>query len=1853
MIRFFTRFVVFLGMVVFWVLICAQILSAQTITIRALDAGPYGQGSSITAPITVDETSAQLTPNNRFDLYLSDANGNFANATQIGSFTGHFTGFVNGVIPGGTAAGTGYRLRIQTTSPAAISAVSNPFTVTLDPGVDAKAISSSTSSSSADVFGPCVGREGNRITLTSPLISNHTVTATLFNDMTQQPEGGVITLSNVSQTPTLSTSSFTVQVKAINSNGTVGTKAYLLNNNIVNIIFGAQNSGAKCLINGQAEVSYNVDITSQAGIQRNYPGNLYTVSWGDGTSQVFTYPQIRALLGKLKHNYLQSSCGARNEQGNVTNQFTVKFSLSNPFCPPPATADNPNTIITNQTILLPPRNSLTGPEKVCLNTEATFVNTSDPGQTATPSNANNGCQFNDASYTWYVDGVIQAVGKRLNENFAWTFTTKGQHIITIELENTQSDCPPTNATFAVCVQDKPKPDFTLAATQCIGSGSVTPVDKSVLDNICSDVYTYRWTVTPSTGVTYANGTSASSVAPQFVFANPGKYQVYLSIINTPCGDFKSAVKEIIVTGKPIAQLSPDFNLCGKGQVLSFDTTAVSATKTVLFGTVVERPDTYLWTVTGQNGIAAATFEGGTTAGSKYPKIKFPDFGTYEVTVKHTNDCGVVTSNVQHITFKEAPTVLAGPDQVICANDNVTTQGSVTGISNSLTWTTSGTGTFSDTHAQQPTYTPSAADRAAGKVKLTLQITTSLPGDCANISDDMTVTINPSNTITTAAAKAICTTGNVNYLPVSTVAGSTFSWTVTQSSSNITGFTQSGTGNIQDVLTNTSATTTGTVTYTIVPHANNCDGTPFTFTVTVSPKPELTINGPAGSTICSGTAAGIGLTANVSGTKYVWTIAVNGGVTGATAQSTPIAVTAIDQVLVNNTSTPATVTYTITPINSTSADNCDGASKTITITVQPQAPPALAGNDAILCDQPAYTLKGNDPGNFTGTWTLTSGQNGVTFADAHQHETQVSGLQTGETYTFRWTISNTAGCAPQYDDVTITNNPPVTNNQVKLISPMTCAGQTISVEGTTPTGGNGNYSYVWESSIDGVNWTLLSNQTGKDLTIPVTESTYFRRSISSATCTDLKSNSIRALVQPPISNNTISTTQTSVCINNSIGTITGSTPQGADGNFLYQWQSSTDGGANWSDIAGATSISYATPALTVNTQYRRTVGSVLCTGLQSNMSNVISITVNPNAKAEFTWTKDANCVPFVVNDQNIKAVAYPDRNATYTWYVNGQQYSTGIEFPSYTISNDGDSLVVKLVTTSKFGCESSTFSHTFKTIKKVTPSFTQTVTQNCGTVTVTFTNTSTPLASGTYVWNFGNGETSTKAQPDPVIFRAATDGKDVIYNITLTASTPCSDLTATSAVTIKPPVPIARISPRATSGCAPFNLVVDNISPGTNDSYIYHITDLSGKDVVTPVTTDSHSAQTITLPDEGNYYLYLEARNPCNTGKSALIPITVTTRTLFSGLTTPSVAERIGCAPHTVNFLNTSQGGTSFRVEWNDGTPATTTYNTAALVHTFNQPGIYKVVLYANNDCAQNLASQIVTITVTGKPVPAFTMDNGNGCKELKVNFTNLTPAPVNGQESDLLYSWDFGDSRATAANPNTSTLRTPPAHTFNYVGSPYTVTLTVTNRTTGCAETITRSITVNAPAVAEFRARPDSVQTYPNYQFSFEDLSTNKTIKWRWNFGDGSVSTAQNPSHTYADTGLYKVTLVAENQFCGSTKVHYVRIKGTPGQLFVPNAFTPASTNQQINTFAAKGSGLKEWHMRIFNNYGQLIWETTKLDEHGSPVDGWDGTYRGTPVPQGVYIWQIEANFINGNEWKGMSYNSSNPKRTGAIHVIR
>lgn len=390
-----------------------------------------------------------------------------------------------------------------------------------------------------------------------------------------------------------------------------------------------------------------------------------------------------------------------------------------------------------------------------------------------------------------------------------------------------------------------------------------------------------------------------------------------------------------------------------------------------------------------------------------------------------------------------------------------------------------------------------------------------------------------------------------------------------------------------------------------------------------------------------------------------------------------------------------------------------------------------------------------------------------------------------------------------------------------------------------------------------------------------------------------------------------------------------------------------------------------------------------------------------------------------------------------------------------------------------------------------------------------------------------------------------------------------------------------------------------------------------------------------------------------TGQSISYPITVNPSSISANMTVLGVGtDAVGCVPFNVTFQNLSNGGTSYVYNIYDSNQHPIVYvstaSTADKNYVFDTPGTYYVDLSVISGCTTAESPNKIKITVNPLPAPDFAADATSDCTKLEVNFSNHTPDAINAPAASYTYLWDFGDG-------TTSTLYAPPPHTYNYTHSPYTVTLTATNPN-GCSATTTKTnyITINAPAGTDFTALPDTIISIPNYHFSFIDQSAGNPVSWIWNFGDGNTSTDRNPEHTYADTGKYKVTLTTTTAAgCSDSKTHLAIIGGVPGQLYVPNAFMPTSLNTELRVFTVKGSGIKQWDMRVYNSWGQLIFETTKLNNKGEPTEFWDGRYKGQDVQQGGYAWEISATFINGTDWRGMSYKGSAPKKAGIVNLIR
>ncbi|MES2277473.1 MAG: PKD domain-containing protein [Bacteroidota bacterium] len=952
---------------------------------------------------------------------------------------------------------------------------------------------------------------------------------------------------------------------------------------------------------------------------------------------------------------------------------------------------------------------------------------------------------------------------------------------------------------------------------------------------------------------------------------------------------------------------------------------------------------------------------------------------------------------------------------------------------------------------------------------------------------------------------------------------------------------------------------------------------------------------------------------------------------------------------------------------------------VDVTVNPATAQADAGLPQTLCNQTGTILNGNQPSGTTGKWTLSSGQTGVTFDNDTKANAIVSGLVGGQTYTFTWTLSGLSPCGPTNKDVIITNQAPISGNTVSIQNNTTtvCAGSIVKLLGNQPSGGGAFYAYTWEKSTDnGQSWAFIAGETSADLTIQIVSKTSFRRTVNSGSCSNT-STPVTVDISAPVSNNTLAISA-QTCYNTVPGFINATKPNGGDGvNFIYQWQISSNATTGFVDIPGATQQEYQpTQVLIADKYYRRVVSTTFCSGAAGNISTPIHIIVNPDVVAKFTANTTVGCAPFNLTSSNITATPDPNVN-TYTWLAitSGGAVSTigtGLTFPGYPIPTDGTTITIKLVVSSNFpGCPSASYSLDFSTPKAVIASFnatnvtpvTATPGSGCsGPLTYSFTNTSTPLNGAVYTWIFGdNSPNYTGINPPNHTFQPDATGNDAVYQVKLIATVGnCSVTTATKTITVYPAAPKAFIDPGASTGCAPYTITVKNITPGTNSSYVFRLYDETNtlKQVILKSNNDKSDAvfAPVSTANTVVYTVNMTTTNLCGvTTQSVSDQVIITSagisaRMGISPLTNTGIAA--GCAPFMATFLNQSTGGTGYVYNIYDSNfviiksvPAT-----GNLSYSFDTPGTYYVSIGVFSSCGGGVESAKTKVTVYPVAAPAFVAIGATtACTSLTVGFSNKTPDLPGAPAAAFTYTWDYGDGSPTV------TGFTPPPHTYDYKKSPYTVTLSVVNNN-GCFSSTTQTalITVNPPPQTDFTAQPDTVIAIPNYSFAFVDKSKVTPASWKWDFGDKATSTRQNPSHTYADTGKYVVTLITTTAFgCTDSKTHTVRITGVPGQLYVPNAFMPTSLSQELRVFTIKGSGLRQYHLRIINNWGQTVFETSKLSSKGEPSEFWDGRFKGQDAPQGVYAWEITASFINGTEWGGMSFKGGAPKRAGTLTLIK
>ncbi len=147
---------------------------------------------------------------------------------------------------------------------------------------------------------------------------------------------------------------------------------------------------------------------------------------------------------------------------------------------------------------------------------------------------------------------------------------------------------------------------------------------------------------------------------------------------------------------------------------------------------------------------------------------------------------------------------------------------------------------------------------------------------------------------------------------------------------------------------------------------------------------------------------------------------------------------------------------------------------------------------------------------------------------------------------------------------------------------------------------------------------------------------------------------------------------------------------------------------------------------------------------------------------------------------------------------------------------------------------------------------------------------------------------------------------------------------------------------------------------------------------------------------------------------------------------------------------------------------------------------------------------------------------------------------------------------------------------------------------------------------------------FDDLPITFNNTSQNAST-YEWTFGDGNFSTMVHPNNTYTDPGNYIVTLIAtDTKGCKDTIQKPIVIEEAY-YIYVPNTFTPDG-NRYNNTFSASVVGVRNLTVRIFNRWGEIIFESDDMNFE------WDGTYLGVLVQDGTYTWRIDYTTRSGRE---------------------
>jgi PKD repeat protein len=596
-----------------------------------------------------------------------------------------------------------------------------------------------------------------------------------------------------------------------------------------------------------------------------------------------------------------------------------------------------------------------------------------------------------------------------------------------------------------------------------------------------------------------------------------------------------------------------------------------------------------------------------------------------------------------------------------------------------------------------------------------------------------------------------------------------------------------------------------------------------------------------------------------------------------------------------------------------------------------------------------------------------------------------------------------------------------------------------------------------------------------------------------------------------------------------------------------------------------------------------------------------IVVKPvEVDAYFNIPGRQGCAPFSVNFTNLAT-----RGAFVHWdFGDGNKSSS--QNPTHVFQEAGEYTIWQYATN---GCGMDSASQTIRVLPAPPVDF-ELPAAGCVREALAFVNRSAGIIGQN--WSFGDGSVSQLRDPTHAFTKP---GRYVVSLTGISAENGCP-ATIVKEIDIYG-TPVAEFEPSIRDGCVPLRVDFRNSSEG-GAYYEWNFGDGN-------TSTMEHPRHT--FHRAGEYVIHLRVTDPNGCSEDTTVARVIAHPAPFADFSHES--EILCGLPAHIQLTNESTGATGYSWDFGDG--RVSTLNEPGR-HTYHEAGAYDIRLIATNafQCADTI---VQTVEAFPPPEARYQIVNKQGCAPLEVTFANLSSANH--------FLWDFGDGNGSNA--------ASPTHRYTRPGK-YDVRLVVSYNQI-CFDTLTlkSEVFVYPTPTANFQMLED--RDGPPGSVEMVNLSVNATA-FHWDFGDGARSEEENPRHRFLTNGKKVVRLQAANVYgCRHDTLMTIDppfIKG----LFVPNAFSPEAGVGEVRYFIPKGVGLKEYRIQIFSPYGQLVWQSDKLEE-GQPAEIWDGTLNGQLLQQDVYVWKAYGIFEDGSVWRGMPGPDGKPKTIGSVTLLR